>query len=197
VIKSLRDIETENIILLTLICRHSFVHAQNWNFSWCSLVLPTRRLVETEAEMYRILQIPLLLSLLCLPAKAQAQTLVVGRGVVCDTAEQMERFIGLRGNGKDAVVAQQTVNEEAQIVACNVALIMFTGGEPVVELTIRFGVEENAGNYSVHRHGERHGDLRSLVPGLPRCSSSGSFALVVRNPASPDQLPKRPSTRGL
>jgi hypothetical protein len=31
----------------------------------------------------------------------------------------------------------QTVNEEAQISACHVALVMFIGSKPIAELTIR------------------------------------------------------------
>ena len=97
-----------------------------------------------EAEMRGILQVPLLLTLFCLPSNAQEQTskvpeqtVDVGRGVLCDTAQQMERFVALRDNGKEADAALQTVNEEAHITACNVALVMFTGGKPIAELTIR------------------------------------------------------------
>ena len=94
---------------------------------------------------------------------------MVGRGVVCDTAEQMERFIGLRGNGKDVVVALQTVNEEAQIVACNVALIMFTGGEPVVELTIR-GKLVSVVAITVHAIG--NGSVWRKMPGITQYTAT-------------------------
>jgi hypothetical protein len=119
--------------------------------------------------MYRILQVPLLLSLICFPAKAQEQAPVVGRGVVCDTAEQMERFIALRGNGNDAVVALQTVNEEAQIVACNVALVMFTGGKPIAELTIR-GKLVSVIEITVHAIGR--GSVWRKMPGITQYTAT-------------------------
>lgn len=93
--------------------------------------------------MSRFLQVPLLLALFCLPANAQEQPanapqpeIDVGRGVLCDTPKQMERFVALRDNGKEAEIALQTVNNESRIPACNVAFVMFTGGKPIAELTI-------------------------------------------------------------
>ena len=88
-----------------------------------------------------ILQVTLLFMMFVLPSKAQELKqelkMDIGRAVFCDTARQLERFVALRDNGKDAAVALETVNEEAHITACNVALVMFTGAKPIGELIIR------------------------------------------------------------
>ena len=93
--------------------------------------------------MNRFLHVPMLLTLLCLPSNAQEQPanvpqqeIDVGRGVLCDTAKQMERFVALRDNGKEAEIALQTVNNESRIPACNVAFLMFTGGKPIAEMAV-------------------------------------------------------------
>jgi hypothetical protein len=78
----------------------------------------------------------LLLSLLLtwsLPAKADE----VGRGVLCNTKEQVERFIALRDHGKEAHRALQMVNDEAQsATACNYVMVMFTSEKPIEQVTI-------------------------------------------------------------
>jgi hypothetical protein len=92
-----------------------------------------------EVEMRRILGVPLLFLLFAIPSNAQEQRtdMDIGRGVLCDTAQQMGRFVALRDNGKDVAVALDTVNDEAHLIACNVALVMFTAGKPIGELIIR------------------------------------------------------------
>jgi len=87
--------------------------------------------------MSSLLRIALLLALSCLPSKADEQdvnrqdrTKNVGRGLLCDTSQQAERFVTLRDDGKDVEVALQNVNEEAhKSNACGIALVVFTGGE--------------------------------------------------------------------
>lgn len=50
----------------------------------------------------------------------------VGVGIICDTSEQAERFVRLRGKGADVPVALNTVNTEARDTkACGVAAVAF------------------------------------------------------------------------
>jgi hypothetical protein len=89
--------------------------------------------------------IVLSLALTCLPAFAQergaqeTQTFdqAVGRGVLCDTQEQMKRFVALRDDRMEAEQAIKVVNEEARNAsACNLVMVMFTSRKPIAELTI-------------------------------------------------------------
>ena len=50
----------------------------------------------------------------------------VGVGIICNTPEQAERFVRLRGKGADVPVALNTVNTEARDTkACGVAAVAF------------------------------------------------------------------------
>ena len=122
-----------------------------------------------EVEM-RVLLGALLLSLLpCFPAAADE----IGRGVICDTAEQVEHFVHLRDGGAEPQLALQQVNNEARdtearnTTACSYAMVMFTRDKPVLEMTLkgrrisilqitvlafgkRLGVEADAGHGPVH-----------------------------------------------
>ncbi len=50
----------------------------------------------------------------------------VGVGIICNTPEQAERFVGLRGKGADVPVALNAVNAEARDTkACGVAAVAF------------------------------------------------------------------------
>ena len=87
---------------------------------------------------------PLFLVLSCLPLHAQEQAdsprrwLEVGQGVVCDSPEQVERFVALREGGMDAVVALQTVNNEFHYsTACDVSLVAFTDSKPIADRVIK------------------------------------------------------------
>jgi organic radical activating enzyme len=89
----------------------------------------------------RVLLVVPFLTIFCLPANAQQQTpeqnMTVGSGVICDTARQAERFATLRSNGKDAELAIHAVNDEAKNGgACRFAFVVFTGGEPIAELSV-------------------------------------------------------------
>ena len=85
-----------------------------------------------------------MLTLFCLPAKAQddlaakaQEKLEVGRGVVCDTLQQVKRYVALRGNGAETEIALQTVNGEAHVPVCSVALVMFSAGARVGGLSVQ------------------------------------------------------------
>lgn len=59
----------------------------------------------------------------------------VGQGVVCDTAQQIERFTALVGGSKDVEVAVNTVNTEAENPqACGLVLAAFTRGDEIREV---------------------------------------------------------------
>jgi hypothetical protein len=88
------------------------------------------------------LQAPIIAMLSCLPAMAEEslpptapQKIEIGRGVICDTLQQVERYVALRGNGKETNVALEAVNEEAHVAVCSVALVMFSAGPRVGGLT--------------------------------------------------------------
>ena len=88
------------------------------------------------------LQVPFVIMLSCLPAMAQEESaaktqekLEIGQGVVCDSLQQIARYVALRGNGAETNVALETVNDEARVPACGVALVMFSAGARVGGLT--------------------------------------------------------------
>ncbi len=88
------------------------------------------------------LQIPIVMVLSCLPAMAQEESasrapdkLEIGQGIVCDTPQQVERYVALRGDGAETTIALQTVNDEAHVPACGVALVLFSAAERVGGLT--------------------------------------------------------------
>jgi len=119
----------------------------------------------------RLLNVPVCLALLCLPAVAQEQgpqelqgrnpqalekTTQIGGGVLCDTREQMIRFVALRDDGKEAPTALRTVNEEAQNVsACNLVMVMFSTRKVIGEMTLH-GKIVSLVEITVHAFGDGH-----------------------------------------
>jgi hypothetical protein len=56
----------------------------------------------------------------------------VGVGIICNTPQQAERFVGLRGKGADVPLALNTVNTEAKdMKACGVAAVAFLRDQTV------------------------------------------------------------------
>src|SRR6202163_4330369 len=86
--------------------------------------------------MRSLLQVPIILMLSCLPSKAQEEV-EIGQGVICDTLQQVERYVALRGNGTETNVALRTVNDEAHVPVCSVALVMFSTGARVAGLSLQ------------------------------------------------------------
>ena len=81
-----------------------------------------------------ILGAPLLFVLSCLPAKAED----IGRGVLCDTPEQVRQFVALRNEGMGPQAALHVVNDEAQkTTACSYAMVMFASDKAITDLTIK------------------------------------------------------------
>ncbi len=90
------------------------------------------------------LQLTAVLMLSCLPASAQeaasptaTEKLEIGQGVICETAQQVERYVALRGNGAETNIALQTVNEGSRVPVCSVALVMFSAGARVAGLSVQ------------------------------------------------------------
>jgi len=92
------------------------------------------------------LQAAIIAMLACFPAQAQEslpaqaqEKIEIGQGVICDTAQQVERYVALRGNGAETNVALRTVNGEAEAhgAVCTVALVMFSAGDRVAGLTVQ------------------------------------------------------------
>jgi hypothetical protein len=58
--------------------------------------------------------------------------------MVCDTLEHVQRFVGLRGDGMEASVALQTVNNKSRgSTACDIALVAFTDSKPIAVCVIQ------------------------------------------------------------
>lgn len=61
----------------------------------------------------------------------------VGRGLVCDSSRQLERFVEFLNQGQQEDDALQSVNDEAQNpMACGVFLTAFALGKPVNKATM-------------------------------------------------------------
>jgi hypothetical protein len=91
-----------------------------------------------------LLQVPIVIMLSSLGAKAQESLppkeqgkIEIGQGVICDTLEQVERYVALRGNGTETAVALQTVNEGSRGASCGVALVMFSAEARIADLTVQ------------------------------------------------------------
>jgi hypothetical protein len=118
---------------------------------FCFLVVETAG-SERRRQMRFSLQTATIAILFCVPAQAQErlspqvlenlppqvqEKIEIGQGVICDTAQQVERYVALRGNGTETNVALRTVNNRAHVAACSVALVMFSGCERVAGLTVQ------------------------------------------------------------
>jgi hypothetical protein len=81
-----------------------------------------------EANMLNFLKGATVSTIVFLAGPAFAADIAVGRGIICDTQEQMERYVAVfKGNAKDALT---TVNTEAKKEdACAAAAVAFLAGE--------------------------------------------------------------------
>ncbi len=87
-----------------------------------------------------VLSAVLLLLLPCAGSRAQQSEGVedsVGPALICNTSQQLNRFVDLVNVGREAADALRLVNEEAQNpIACGNALAAFEIGKPVAEVKL-------------------------------------------------------------
>lgn len=86
--------------------------------------------------MRYLLPMALGIPLACAPALAQqkgdATAPAIGQGLVCDSAQQLHRFVDMRNQGREAEEAVRTINQEARNpVACGSVMAAFAPGKPV------------------------------------------------------------------
>ncbi len=85
--------------------------------------------------MRYLLAIALALPLACASAGAQQQNVTapaVGQGLICDSPQQLHRFVEIRNQGRNAEEAIRTVNEEAKSpIACGSVMAAFAPGKPI------------------------------------------------------------------
>jgi len=124
-----------------------------------------RGLSRMEVAMRFPFSSAILLMLSCLPLKAQEpKGMDVGQGIICNTRAQVERFVSLRGDGKETAAALQTVNFEShEARACNLAFVMFTEDKPIAERAIN-GRMVSILQITVHAFG--NGTAWQKVPAL-------------------------------
>ena len=91
--------------------------------------------------MRYFLPIVLALPLCCAPAFAQQRddaTPAVGHGLICDSPQQLHRFVEIRNQGRDADEAVRAVNEEAKNpIACGSVMAAFATGKPIDKMKMR------------------------------------------------------------
>jgi hypothetical protein len=85
--------------------------------------------------MRYLLPIAVALPLACAPAVAQQRddaAPAVGQGLICDSPQQLHRFVDIRNQGRDADEAVRTVNQEVRNpIACGTVMAAFAAGKPV------------------------------------------------------------------
>jgi hypothetical protein len=85
--------------------------------------------------MRYLLPIAAALPLACAPAAAQQTseaTPAVGHGLICDSPQQLHRFVDMRNQGRAADEAIRTVNDEAKNpIACGTVMAAFAAGKRV------------------------------------------------------------------
>ena len=81
--------------------------------------------------------LPILVALPLSWAPASAQQVdnaapAVGHGLICDSPQQLHRFVDIRNQGRNADEAVRTVNEEAKNpIACGTVMAAFATGRQV------------------------------------------------------------------
>jgi hypothetical protein len=130
------------------------------------------------------LQVPVILVLSCVPSLAQQQAAPtmtqekqeIGQGVICDTLDEVKRYVALRGNGTETDGALQAVNEEAHAAACGVALVMFSPGARIADMTVQ-GKLLSIIQINVHAFG--NGPIWMRIPDTVRYTVTAEKGQVV------------------
>ena len=95
--------------------------------------------------MRNLLLIALALPLACASAAAQQPDEgrqnthpTVGQGLICDSPQQLHRFVEMRNQGHAVEEALRTVNAEAKNpMACGTVMAAYAAGQPVDKLSMR------------------------------------------------------------
>ena len=91
--------------------------------------------------MRYLVSLALWLPLACAPALAQhpnETAPLVGHGLICDSPEQLHRFVDMRNQGRNATEAIRTVNQEANNpIACGTVMAAFAPGRSVDKMKMR------------------------------------------------------------
>jgi hypothetical protein len=135
------------------------------------------------------LQVPVILVLSCAPSLAQQQVAPtmtqetmtqekqeIGQGVICDTLDEVKRYVALRGDGTETDGALQAVNEEAHAAACGVALVMFSPGARIADMTVQ-GKLLSIIQINVHAFG--NGPIWMRIPDTVRYTVTAEKGQVV------------------
>jgi hypothetical protein len=139
---------------------------------------PIRMGVLTEAGMRAYLPITMFLMLSGLPLNAQEpEKMDVGRGVLCDTPQQVTKFVSLRGDGEEANAALQAVNEGSEgAFACTFARVLFTNDKPLSKLIIK-GRLVSIVQITVHAFG--NGSVWTPVPTIVQYTATVEKGQVI------------------
>ena len=92
----------------------------------------------------------------------------IGEGVICDTLQQVERYV--------ANAALQTVNGEAHVPVCSVALVMFSAGARVAGLSAQ-GRLLSIIKINVHAFG--NGSVWMKIPATMRYTVTAEKGQIV------------------
>jgi hypothetical protein len=107
-----------------------------------------RRPHEPEANMAFFLRYAVILALFAIPSSARAQepqepdrSPRLGAGIVCDTPQQVERYLSLHVAGTPPHSALQTVNTEFHNpVACGILVTAFIETQEIAKVNIAKGI---------------------------------------------------------
>jgi hypothetical protein len=98
--------------------------------------------------------------LIVLAAKARADEITAGRGVICDTAAQTEQFIRINGESNPEA-ALAAVNKDK--LACAVMPVVYVRREKVSQLTVN-GLLVEITRITVMAAADGHGGWRQVLP---------------------------------
>jgi len=130
-----------------------------------------------------LVQLPMVLLLSWLPAQAQEtppastqEKMEVGQGVICDTRQQVERYVALRKNGTEMDVALAAVNSEAHVPVCSIARVIFSSGARVAGLSAQ-GRLLSIIKINVHAFG--NGSVWTQIPATIRYTVTAEKGQIV------------------
>ncbi len=125
----------------------------------------------------RTLLVVMPMALLASSLTAGAEELEVGKGVVCETLQQTQHYVALRGNGTESAAALQAVNNEAHDqAACGVAAVMFSAGERVGGMAVQGRL---ISIIQINVHAFTNGKVWTQIPDTVRYMVTAEKGLLV------------------